>query len=358
MLTDPGAIVRAQLAGLGNRRARGRRAARVLVVGDFGNGDTGDEALLARALGELPRGTEVSVLSRNPRLVEWTHGVPSRPMTALSFAGGLRWSDAVLVVGGGMFGAGLPPLVRLLPWVVDAAKAAGRDTVYLAIGAYPGMPPAVARRLRAAARELGRVTVRDRLSAETLGANVPNVGDLALRLRPEPPEHAARALACAGVDTSTPLLLLSLKAVPDPAKMAALADSCLLAARRWREHGGSVAALALSTHADHGLGLARRDAALAAELADRLGAPLPVLGPQLPPALAKAVVGRAAGVLGLRMHAMVFAVGSGVRCAGFAWEEKTRAFLVEADHATILDPKTPKSVTDWVDATIAAVSAA
>lgn len=361
MLTDQNAdeTVREQLAGLGARRTRGRRPARVLVIGNFGNGNTGDEALLARALQELPENTEVNVLSRNPRMVEWLHGVTARPMSGLPFASGLRWCDAVLVVGGGMFGSGLPPMVRLLPSVIDAARKAGRDTAYLAIGAYPGMPAAVLGRLRSAAREPGRITVRDQLSADTLGGGVPNVGDLALRLAPASVEDAEKALAGAGVDRTSPLLLLSLKALPDPSRMDAVEDTCLLAARRWLSLGGTVAALALSTHADYGLGLARRDAVLAAELAERLGSPVPVIGPQLPPALAKAVVGRSAGVVGLRLHAMIFAVGSGVPCAGFGWEEKTRAFLAEADLGTELDPAAADhaaTVSAWVERAFAAVA--
>jgi len=332
------------LSGLSGRR--------VLVVGNFGNGNTGDEALLARALQELPATAEVSVLSRNPRMVEWTHAVPARPMTPLSFAAALRWCQAVLVVGGGMFGAGLPPLVRLLPPVVAAAEAAGRDTFYLAIGVYPGTPPLALRGLRAAARA-GRITVRDELSVRTLGVEVPNVGDLALRLEPESPEAADRALVAAGVDRDRPLLLLSLKALPSDERMAVAVDSCLRAARRWRDHGGEVAAVALSTHADYGLGLARRDSVLAGELAERLGADVPVVGPQLPPGLAKAVVGRASAVLGLRLHALVFAVGSGVSCAGFAWEEKTRAFLAESPGATAVTGV--DDVEDWVERTVTEV---
>jgi polysaccharide pyruvyl transferase WcaK-like protein len=359
VLTEQTAVVAEQLAGLGTRRTRGRRAARILVIGNFGNGNTGDEALLARALQELPEDTEVSVLSRNPRMVEWLHGVAARPMSALPFASGLRWCDAVLVVGGGMFGEGLPPMVRLLPRIVGAAEAAGRDTAYLAIGAYPGMPASVLSILRAAARTPGRITVRDRLSAETLGSGVPNVGDLALQLAPASEEEAERALVGAGVDRDHPLLLVSLKALPDPGRMTALEETCLLAAQRWRALGGTVAALALSTHADYGLGLARRDSVLAAELAERLGSPIPVIGPQLAPALAKAVVGRAAGVVGLRLHAMIFAVGSGVPCAGFAWEEKTRAFLADADLGTVLDPAGPshaEAVAGWAERTFAAVA--
>ncbi|GAA2995742.1 polysaccharide pyruvyl transferase family protein [Actinokineospora diospyrosa] len=318
-------------------------ARRVLVVGNFGNGNTGDEALLARALTELAPGAQVSVLSRNPRLVEWTHGVAARPMTAVSFAAGLRWCDAVLVVGGGMFGSGLPPLVRLLPTVVEATNKAGRATFYLAVGVYPGTPPAVLRKLRSAA-VFGRLTVRDNLSARTLGVPVPVVGDLALKLAPASTEAANLALAGAGVEAKAPLLLLSLKALPDTGRMAVLRETCLLAASRWRERGGEVAALALSTHADYGLGLAHRDAALAAAL------DLPVIGPQLPPALAKAVVGRAAGVLGLRLHALVFAAGMGVPFAGFDWEEKSRAFLAEYG-GTVLG-----SAADWID-TITEVAA-
>ena len=118
-MTDPRtSLIRQQLAELGRRHAAAAnagavtpRAARVLVIGNFGNGNTGDEAMLARTLQELPEGREVKVVSRNPRMVEAMHHVPAVPMEGVAFVKALHWCDGIAVVGGGLFGTGASPLV-------------------------------------------------------------------------------------------------------------------------------------------------------------------------------------------------------------------------------------------------------
>ena len=100
-MTDPRtSLIRQQLAELGRRHAAAANAgavtprpARVLVIGNFGNGNTGDEAMLARTLQELPEGREVKVVSRNPRMVEALHHVPAVPMEGVAFVKALHWCD-------------------------------------------------------------------------------------------------------------------------------------------------------------------------------------------------------------------------------------------------------------------------
>jgi polysaccharide pyruvyl transferase WcaK-like protein len=115
-----------------------------------------------------------------------------------------------------------------------------------------------------------------------------------------------------------------------------------------------VAGLAIGTHADYGLGLARRDEVLIGELGERLGHEVPVLGPQLPPALAKAVVGEADALFGLRLHALIFAVSTGVPCLGVGWEERTTAFLAEHEQSAISTRPPDEDLIAWVDATLPA----
>jgi hypothetical protein len=100
------------------------RAPRVVVLGNIGNGNTGDEALLAVTLAALGRQPVITVLSRDPAGTTAMHGVRAVPLLGLTAARALARCDAVVVVGGGMFGPGLPPLVRLLPHILDAAAAA------------------------------------------------------------------------------------------------------------------------------------------------------------------------------------------------------------------------------------------
>jgi hypothetical protein len=363
-MTDPRTnLIRQQLADLGRRHAaresRGAatpRPTRVLIIGNFGNGNTGDEAMLARTLQELPDDTEVRVMSRNPRMVEALHRVPAVPMEGLPFTKSLKWCDGIAVVGGGLFGTGASSLVNVLPAIVWAATARGRDITYLAIGVYPGTPDRVLDLLRRSVRKPGRISVRDEVSAATLGPDIvaPVVGDLAMGLKPAPAADARRALAAAGVDPAVPLLLVAPKALPNPILVDALQDAAETLARRWIERGGAVAGLAISTHADYGLGLARRDEVLVSELGERLGRPLPVLGPQLPPALAKAVVGEADALFGLRIHALIFAVSTGVPCLGVGWEERTTAFLAEHEQSAISTRPPKEDLYAWVDRTLPA----
>jgi Polysaccharide pyruvyl transferase len=363
-MTDPRAnLIRQQLADLGRRHAAEENAksatprpTRVLIIGNFGNGNTGDEAMLARTLQELPEDTEVRVVSRNPRMVEALHRVPAVAMEGVPFIKALKWCDGIAVVGGGLFGTGASSLVKALPAIVWAATARGRDITYLAIGVYPGTPDRVLDLLRRSVRKPGRISVRDEVSAAVLGDRIvaPVVGDLAMGLKAAPPADARRALAAAGVDPAVPLLLVAPKALPNPILVEALQDAAEILARRWIERGGAVAGLAISTHADYGLGLARRDEVLVKELGSRLGRPVPVLGPQLEPRLAKAVVGEADALFGLRIHALVFAVSTGVPCLGVGWEERTTAFLAEHEQSAISTRPPVEDLHAWVDQTLPA----
>lgn len=363
-MTEPrSSLIRQQLSELGRRHAArantgtsSPRPTRVLVIGNFGNGNTGDEAMLARALQELPPTTEVKVSSRNPRMVEALHHVPAVPMEPVAFVRAMRWCDGIAVVGGGLFGTGASPLVNALPAILWAAAARQRDIAYVAIGVYPGTPDRVLALLRRSVRKPGRITVRDEVSAATLGDCLlaPVVGDLAMSLAPASPEDARRALAAAGVEPGVPLLLIAPKALPNPILVDALQEAAEKLARRWIDRGGAVAGLAIGTHADYGLGLARRDEVLIEELGRRLGRALPVLGPQLPPDLAKAVVGEADALFGLRLHALIFAVSAGVPCLGVGWEERTTAFLAEHEQSAITTRPPDEDLNAWVDRTLPA----
>jgi hypothetical protein len=156
------------------------------------------------------------------------------------------------------------------------------------------------------------------------------------------------------VDPAVPLLLVAPKALPNPILVEALQDAAEILARRWIERGGAVAGLAISTHADYGLGLARRDEVLINELGQRLGRKVPVLGPQLEPTLAKAVVGEADALFGLRIHSLVFAVSMGVPCLGVGWEERTTAFLAEHEQSAISTRPPVEDLHSWVDQTLPA----
>jgi glycosyltransferase involved in cell wall biosynthesis/polysaccharide pyruvyl transferase WcaK-like protein/O-antigen/teichoic acid export membrane protein len=321
--------VREQLRGLGRRHSV-KRSPRLTIIGNVGNGNTGDEALLAVTLAKLDPSAEVMVISRNPQCVAALHGVLARPMTMRSACLALLRCDGLVVVGGGMFGPGLPPLVRLLPTVATWVRRSGRDVAYVGIGVYPRTPRRTLGRLRRAA-ERSEVTVRDAASIRTLDAQRPVrlVGDLACQLVSADPDLARNVLAHAGIPADQPLLLVAPKAAPTSAQTEEVIGALTAAVRNWTSRGGAVAAIALADHADFGRDPAMTDSAMAEIVAERASVGVPVVGPNLDPALAKAIVGQATAVVGFRFHALVFALSTRTPCMGFPGEPKSEALLEE-----------------------------
>ena len=152
-----------QLATVGRSRARGRPR-RIVALGNVGNGNTGDEALMAVTLHRLGTGVEVTLLSRHPDRAAKMHGVPTQSLSLKGALGSLWRCDGVIIVGG-TFGPDLPPLVRWLPRLAAIGYTLERDVAYVGIGVYPGLPHRPLATLRRAARR-GQITVRDELGPD------------------------------------------------------------------------------------------------------------------------------------------------------------------------------------------------
>lgn len=319
------------LSGLGlsrarrHRRARGRR---VLLVGDVGTGDIGDDVLLAEALRDLGGDAEPRVLSGNPMLVEAVHRVRAVPASAKALLTSLCWCDAIVVVGEPSAGRGWPVAVK-------ACLTAGREATYLTFRGDAAISRPARRSRRSSAEHDAPPTSGDEVFA---------------RLPAEPAECAQGALAAAGVPAERPLLLLAPKAMPDECRTLEEIRVLAGAARAWHRHGGTVAGIAMSTHADFGIDRTRRDEALLGEVSAQLGHDLPVVGPLLPPRLAKAVVGQAEAVAGARLPALAFAAVQGVALLGLPWEEQTVEFLSRRGLPALPERPLPGDAAVWVDA--------
>jgi polysaccharide pyruvyl transferase WcaK-like protein len=342
--------LRAQLTGFGAGRRSASRHANVVLFGNVGNGNTGDEALLASVLDGLDGAPAVTVVSRAPASVAELHDVGSVPMRVGHIARSLLRADAVGVVGGGMFGPGLPPLVGLLPFVLLLAAVAGKETAYFGIGVYRGVPWPTLSALRLHTR-IGRgITVRDEKSARILSPSAPPrpVGDLAMYLPSAPAQDARDQLTGAGVDLDQPLMLIAPKATTSEERTRSLVTACSRAAEAWAARGGVVAGLALSSKVDYGRGPGDTDRALIEQVSAESGIDIPLVGPDLAPRLAKAVVGEAAALIGLRFHAIVFAYCAEVPAMTFEWEPKTSALHHECGRPGAIDLYFDGDVTSWV----------
>jgi polysaccharide pyruvyl transferase WcaK-like protein len=186
---------------------------RTLVVGGYGYGNVGDEAMLAGLLTQLDP-EQVTVVSRDPRRTTVTHGVRSIPIHLAPIA--LATHRSVLIGGGSLFGRDMGRLGRLLPAFGVMASRLGKRVELVGIGLDDVSPTnrSVRRLLRLAAR----VVVRDGRSLEVArrwGVNATLEPDLSSAMPGADPNVGRELLRSSGVDMRRPVVGLCLTAVDE-----------------------------------------------------------------------------------------------------------------------------------------------
>jgi polysaccharide pyruvyl transferase CsaB len=314
---------------------------RYLVSGYYGEGNLGDEAILAGILQELRRrdpAAEVTVLSFSPSDTERRHGVQA-VSTGLRRPGALL--DALdrshlLISGGGSFlheadfelygrhfllrEGKLRPVPYFLSFIF-LAQARGVPVLWYAQGLGPLETRTARRLVGLAARRSAAVTWRDRdsaLLAAEVGARAPRemvVADPAYALRPAPAADSRRAVMQAGV--RGPYLAVC----PRPWLGRAGFRSALVAAAAGaaREFGLEMLFVPLQERTD---GPLCRELSAAPELAGRSA----VLAGVEDPVLLAGVLGQARACLTMRLHAGILSAVGGAPAAVVDYDPKVRAF--------------------------------
>ena len=327
----------------------------VLLAGAFGQGNPGDEALLAAFARALPGRRPLAVTS-DPDATADAHGVSAvRRDDRIGLARAVTRAQAVVVAGGTVFKAlhpasGRPPLALLGQAAALAAvtRTLRKPLALVGVGAgtLPGRrAPMLA---RAIVRSADLLVLRDDESAARLaaiGAPTPvRVGaDPAWTLLPDPPEPGPQILAA-------------------PRRVVVASDSGHAVVGPDR---GIVVAL---SHLAGGLDLGRRlaaglaplvaagvpvrldpwqpdgDAPLAASAATRLGDGAVVGEP--PPDLLAAREGMAGArlVLAQRFHALVAAASAGVPALAVAHEPKLTGLARRLGQPTVAAGATPEEL--------------
>jgi polysaccharide pyruvyl transferase WcaK-like protein len=295
----------------------------ILVVGGYGYRNIGDEAILSGLLHALTD-RRVSVVSRDPAATRALHGVRAIPVRSAAWE--LLRHRTLLIGGGGLFGAGMGRLGRLLPLYGLLGVALGRRVVVEAVGIDPDLPPASRRLAAALLRRCRRVTVRDAASASVAagwGVAAEVVPDLAGAM-PAGTADGGAILRAAGVDTRRPVVGLCLTAV-DPL----LAEAVLRAVARLARCRPDLQ-LCFVPMSRHPSASAHDDL----RLADSLQAECPelvVLRGDLAPADVLAVFGELDAVVAMRYHAMAFAERAGTPLVPVSYAAKCRAWLEARD---------------------------
>ncbi len=327
---------------------------RYLISGYYGEGNLGDEAILAGILQEVEgvdSHAQFTVLSFDPDDTRRRHGVSSASTSLrhpARLAELMRGHD-LLISGGGSFlhEADFEQHGRSFLWregklrpvpyflsVIFVARSLGLPVMWYAQGLGPLHTGAARTFASLAVSHSQVVTFRDRASADLaleLGARPPLlrvVPDPAYALKAAPPERAREVMLAADLEPTRPYLAVC----PRPWLGRQTYQERLLGAlarvvRRW---GHQV--IFLPFHATQDVDLCRDlSEQLAGQLADSLsprrGASSVAAAPLLEePAVAVALLGGAEAVLAMRLHSGILAASGGSPVISVVYDPKVAAF--------------------------------
>ena len=294
----------------------------ILVVGGYGYGNVGDEAILAGLLAQL-ESRRLTVVSRDPHETTRLHGVPSIPISAA--VGALRSHRSIVIGGGGLFGRDMGMTGRLLPAFALMALALARPVVIEGIDVDGELSRSGRILVPALMRRAWAVTVRDRASVAVLdrmGVRANLAPDLSERMPHASPLAGRALLHAAGVDLERPTVGLALTAV-DTSLTDAVVDAAVAAMDEMPE-----AEFCFIPMSRHPTVAAHNDHVLAERIRAR-SSRLTILDTTVHPAQVLSAFGHLAAVVAMRYHAMLFAERAGTPLVPVVYAEKNARWLDE-----------------------------
>ncbi len=300
---------------------------KIVISGYYGFGNLGDEAVLYSMLQalrrEIPR-LEITVLSNDPPATSREYGVAAvNRWNMRQVAGTLRCGELLLSGGGSLLQdvTGMKSLVYYLG-VIWMARLFRRPVMYYAQGIGP-VNTAIGRQLVCVTTRGARaVTVRDGESLKDLrfmGVRRPVevTADPVLGLRPGDINLAVGAgiLARHGIIPDSPVVGVSVRPLPG---LATWEKELVRACDELARAGLKVVFIPMHTPAD--LTLSR-------ELAVFMREPHVIISEKLNVSEVISLVGNLDLLIGMRLHALIFAAVTGVPPLGIVYDPKVERFL-------------------------------
>lgn len=304
---------------------------RIALSGYYGFDNAGDEALLSAitmSLKRLQPDLQFLVFSGNPQKTSRLHGVQAvyymHPAQVLK---GLLSCDLLISGGGSIFqdvtsGRSLAYYIS----VVALAKLLGKPVIFYAQGVGPINRPFSKFLMRLVANRVDLITLRDQDSLHLLrelGVNRPEIrvtSDPVFSLIPLPDDHHAMAAKLDQlIDSQQPLIGVSVRQWPALEGYQAELARCL---DQLAERGHQVLFIPMA-YPD--------DVAESRRVASYMKNPASIIDQDLNSREHLALISRMHFMIGMRLHALVFAASMGVPFAGISYDPKVDAFLKEFD---------------------------
>jgi polysaccharide pyruvyl transferase WcaK-like protein len=321
----------------------------ILVLGGYGYGNVGDEAMLGGLL-TLLAGRRVTVVSRRPAATSSMHGVSAVSIGAAAFA--LLSHRTVLIGGGSLFAREMGRVGRLLPRFGLLARFLGRRVAIVGVGLDASTPESAAPLVRRLFAIANPVVVRDAASAALLASwDLPAaVGpDLSAYLEPAAPEVGERLLRASGLDPDRPIVGLCLTAIDGrlaKAVATAIAD-CVNALP-----GLQFCFVPMSRHPF----VPQHDDVTFAEHLRELAPGIRILEGAEDPADLLSVFGQLSVAVCMRYHSLLFAERSAVPIVPIAYAPKCLVWLDEHGLASV--PPEATAIREQIEAAVAGAVAA
>lgn len=194
----------------------------VLLIGGYGAGNIGDEAILD---GLLQTGTSeintLTITTHNPQYTTSLHSgsydFEIRPITPTPkiLIKELFTNDEFVIGGGGIFSKYMGPYATKIPYYALAAQAINKPVHWTAIGIYPSTPELTMLVLERALKLSSTVEVRDKVSQDTLqkrGVQTKLVADPATKLSPNV-ERGKEIIQDTGFDLTRPIIAIGARRI-------------------------------------------------------------------------------------------------------------------------------------------------
>ena len=286
---------------------------RVVLCGYYGQGNGGDEALLATLLQFLPIGVEPLVLSGNPVETRDRYGVMAVDRMDRSALWGALRSSQALVWGGGSLMQDATSWASPLYYagLMGAARQWGLRRVAWAQGIGPLRRGWVKGIARSTFRACDGVTVRDRESAQLLKTWQVKGFELA----PDP----VWALASVPVPEIAPGPKVAVALRSHPSLTPDRLEKLAVALDRFQSQTGALIVFVPFQPI--------ADGAIAQRLAQHLGPNRSRIVSYSDPRQLKGLFRQMNLTIGMRLHALIMAAAEGSRCWGLSYDPKVRVLL-------------------------------
>ncbi|MDF2501802.1 MAG: colanic acid biosynthesis protein [Anaerosporomusa subterranea] len=298
---------------------------KIVISGYYGFGNAGDEAMLAAMIGSFRRlepTAEFTVLSGNPAETESRHGVKAvYRMNALDILRAIAGCN-LLVSGGGSLLQTVTSERSLYYYlsVMLMGKTFGKPVMIYAQGVGPVRGAAARNAVRCIGNKLDLITVRDEgslLELKSIGVSQPPVyvtADPVLSLPPSDGAFGRKVLRQYGLDQGGPVIGISVREWKDMAHykkvFAGVADQ--LAAK-----GARLVFIPMQ----------KPDVEAATRIVAYMRQPAVVLTEEYRTDELLSLMGNLDMLIGIRLHALIFAAVMNVPLIGVSYDPKIERFL-------------------------------